>query len=118
MSDKTEKIKTLHSVSPLTDEGDIGGREPLYVNENDLSGLALGSLMAQEDLDCLSDVQSDSELSSSSNSQYSSRSFSLGFLSLPHHVCFCPVLQVECSSKVPAHLILAAANQTQSLSTP
>uniref|UniRef100_H3CBG9 E74-like factor 3 (ets domain transcription factor, epithelial-specific ) n=1 Tax=Tetraodon nigroviridis TaxID=99883 RepID=H3CBG9_TETNG len=55
-------------VSPLTDEVDVGGKDPLYGNENDLSGLPLGPMMAQEDLECLSDVQSDSEFSSSSNS--------------------------------------------------
>lgn len=48
----------------------------------------------------------------------SSRSFSLGLLSFPHRASVCPVLQVECSSQVPGHLIPAAANQTQSLSTP
>lgn len=91
LSKKIKKIKTLHSVSLLTDEGDIGGRDPLYGNENDLSGLALGPMMTQEDLECLSDVQSDSEFSSSSNSQYSSQSFFLGLLSLPHHVSMCPI---------------------------
>lgn len=118
MSDKKKKIKTLHSVSPLTDEGDTGGRDPLYGNENDLPGLALGPMMAQEDLESLSDVQSDSELSSSSNGQYSSQTFSPR-APQPPSLCFhVSCAQVECSSEVLAHLIPAAANQTQSLSTP
>lgn len=68
-----DKIKTLHSVSPLADEEE--GRDPLYGNETDLCGLTLGPMMAQDDLECLSDVQSDSEFSSSSNSQYSFQTF-------------------------------------------
>lgn len=112
---------TLRSVSPLTDDGDVGGRDALYGNENDLSGLALGTLMAQEDLECLSDIQSDSEFSSSPTSQYPSQSFPPPAPQPRLTVSPCvPVscLQVECSSKVPARLIPAAANRTQSLSTP
>lgn len=72
-------------------------------------------MMSKEDLECLSDVQSDSEFSPLSNSKYSFQTFFLGLLSLPHHLS---CLQVECFPKVLAHLIPAAANQTQSLSTP
>lgn len=112
---------TLRSVSPLTDDGDVGGRDALYGNENDLSGLALGTLMAQEDLECLSDIQSDSEFSSSPTSQYPSQSFPPPAPQPRLTVSPCvrvSCLQVECSSKVPARLIPAAANRTQSLSTP
>lgn len=88
---KQEQIKPIPYVSPLTDEGETGGRDALRGNENDLGDFALGSVMAQEDLEYLSDVQSDSEFSSSSNSQYFFQIFYIGLLSLPHHVSGCPV---------------------------
>lgn len=66
----------------------------MYGNENDLSSLALGTLMAQEDLECLSDIQSDSEFSSSPTSQYPSQSFPplrrLSLVSPSHCVSVCP----------------------------
>lgn len=52
----------------LTDEAESGGRGSLYGSDGDLAGYALGPAMALEDLEYLSDVQSDGEFSSSSNS--------------------------------------------------
>ncbi|TNM89141.1 ETS-related transcription factor Elf-3 [Takifugu flavidus] len=63
-----DNFPLLSTIIIRPDEGEPGVRDPLCGNENDLGGFALGSVMAQEDLEYLSDVQSDSDFSSSSNS--------------------------------------------------
>lgn len=53
-----------------TAEGDTDKRDFDYRDDYDLTSLTMESMTPFGDPDCLSDTQSDSELSSSSNSEY------------------------------------------------
>lgn len=53
-----------------TAEGDTDKRDFDYKNDYDMTSLTMEPMTPFGDLDCLSDTQSDSELSSSSNSKH------------------------------------------------